>query len=372
MARIAKKVECSEDVLEKLKRIVSSHTAEVRLVRRAKIVLGCIEEKRLIDISEELHEQVDVIIKWRNRFIAKGIAGLHDAPRSGKPIKYDAEWEKTVMQKLESPPPNGQASWDGPSLAATLNTSEDAVQRFLQKKGIQLKRLRTWCVSTDPEFVSKATDIVGLYLNPPENAIVISVDEKPSIQALSRTVGFVRLNNGKEVRAMKSTYERNGTCNLFAALSVATGKVNGKVTKTKTRRDFLEFMDDLLKDLQRPDVEEGQKPDVEEKKSDTKEYHVILDNLSTHKNCTEWLEAHPDVTFHFTPTGASWLNQVEIWFNIMTRKVLRGASFGGTESLTDALMCYIKGYNESSKPFEWKKRDVRGSQIRDTLSNLRG
>jgi transposase len=326
-------------------------------MRRAKIVLGCIDGKRVIDIAAELGEQIDVVIKWRDRFIANGIAGLKDAPRSGKPITYGDEWKNTVLEKLNEKPPYGLARWDGPTLAKELNTSEDAVQRFLQKQGIQLARMRTWCVSTDPEFAKKAADVVGLYLNPPANAIVISIDEKPSIQALSRTTGVVKTSDKKVVSAIKSTYQRNGTQNLFAALEVATGIIHGQTTSSKKRVDFLAFMDDLLLELP---------------KGDGIEYHAILDNQSIHKGCDEWLAAHPNVFFHFTPTSASWLNQVEIWFNIMTRKVLRGASFENTESLSDAIASYIEHYNSSAKPFVWKKREVVGSQIKNNLSNLRG
>jgi transposase len=357
MARKAKAVECDEKTYMKLQRIANSQSEEYRLVRRARMVLGCLEGKRIIDIAAELSEQEDVIINWRDRFMLKGIEGLHDAPRSGKPVTYGAAWQSEVLKKLDEKPPNNLARWDSPTLACVLGTSEDAVQRFLKKEGIQLARMRTWCISTDPEFAAKAADIVGLYLNPPENAIVVSVDEKPSIQALSRRTGVVKTSNGKIVSAVKSTYKRNGTQNLFAALEVATGVVHGKATKTKRRVDFLFFLDDLLKEL--PSRESVQ-------------YHVILDNYCIHKRCDEWLAANPNVTFHYTPTSASWLNQIEIWFNIMSRKILRGASFDSTSVLAQAIAGYIKAYNETAQPFIWKKREVKGSQIKDTLSNLRG
>jgi transposase len=243
MARKARITECDDNTHHKLMQIANSHSAEYRLMRRAKIVLGCIDGKRVIDIAAELGEQIDVVIKWRDRFIANGIAGLKDAPRSGKPITYGDEWKNTVLEKLNEKPPYGLARWDGPTLAKELNTSEDAVQRFLQKQGIQLARMRTWCVSTDPEFAKKAADVVGLYLNPPTNAIVISIDEKPSIQALSRTTGVVKTSDKKVVSAIKSTYQRNGTQNLFAALEVATGIIHGQATSSKKRVDFLAFMD---------------------------------------------------------------------------------------------------------------------------------
>ena len=357
MGRRAKIVECDERIRRELERVSNSHSSEIRLVRRARIVLECIEGKQIKDIAAELGEQQDVIIKWRDRFKDNGIAGLYDAKRSGKPVIYGNEWKKAVLEKLDEKPPNNQARWDAPTLAAELRTSEDAVQRFLKKEGIQLTRIRTWCISTDPEFTAKAADIVGLYLNPPENAIVISVDEKPSIQALSRTTGVIKTSNGKVVSAIKSTYKRNGTRNLFAALEIATGIVHGHTTQTKKRVDFIAFMDDLINELPT---------------SKTTELHVILDNYCIHKRCDEWLKAHPNVFFHFTPTSASWLNQVEIWFNIMSRKVLRGASFDSVRALSEAILGYIDSYNETAKPFVWKKREVSGSQIKNKLSNLCG
>lgn len=357
MARRAKIIECDEQTRKELERISKSQRSELRLVRRANMVLGCLDGKRIVDIAQELNEQEDVIIKWRGRFVEKGLSGIYDMPRPGKPVTYGLEWQETVLKKLDEKPPGGLARWDGPTLAKELGTSEDAVQRFLKKEGIQLARMRTWCISTDPEFIAKAADIVGLYLNPPENAIVVSVDEKPSMQALSRRTGVIKTSNGKIVSAVKSTYKRNGTQNLFAALEVATGLIHGKATKTKKRVDFLSFMDDLLRELP---------------SGENIHYHVILDNYCIHKRCDEWLGINENVTFHFTPTSASWLNQIEIWFNIMTRKVLRGASFDSPSALSAAIMRYIEIYNESAEPFIWKKREVYGSQIKDTLSNLRG
>ena len=230
------------------------------------------------------------------------LPGLADAPRPGAPKVYSKDFRNRVLATLETPPPRGQATWDGPSVARVVQGSEHAVWRVLRKEGICLQRQRSWCVSTDKEFAAKAADIVGLYLNPPEKALVICVDEKPSIQALERATGYVESDNGKIVRGFKSTYKRHGTLNLFAALQVATGQVNTATTTLKRREEFLQFMDSI----------------VAESPSD-RELHVILDNYCTHKKCDEWLARHPNVHFHFTPTSASWLNQVEIWFGIMSR-----------------------------------------------------
>lgn len=208
-------------------------------------------------------------------------------------------------------------------------------------------------MSTDPEFIPKAADIVGLYLNPPENALVISIDEKPSIQALERSTGYVQTDSGKIVRGFKSTYKRHGTLNLFAALEVATGTVHTQTTRQKRRIEFLEFMDQVM-----AQVPQG------------KETHVILDNYCIHKKNDTWLSAHSNVFFHYTPTSASWLNQVEVWFGIMSRKALRGASFKNVDELRLAIEAFVAAYSQNAKPFVWRKREVKGSQLRDTIVNL--
>ena len=180
------------------------------------------------------------------------------------------------------------------------------------------------------------------------------MDEKPSIQALERASGFVFTSSGKLVRGLKSTYKRHGTINLFAALNVATGTIRSKITTTKKRPDFQAFLDEVVADVPAD-----------------REVHVILDNHCTHKKNDDWLAAHPNVHFHFTPTSASWLNQVEIWFGIMTRKTSRGASFDSIDQLTQAINDFIAAYNDKAAPFVWRKREVKGSQLRNTVVNLR-
>lgn len=327
---------------------------EARLVERARIVLGCLEGKLVGTIARSLNVRPNTVIDWRRRFETEGIAGLRDRPRSGKPPRYTADFRNQVLSALEKPPPRGQATWDGPALAKHLKTSVHAVWRLLRKEGICLARQRSWCVSTDPEFAVKAADIVGLYLNPPENALVLSVDEKPSIQALERKTGYVETDNGKIVRGFKSTYKRHGTLNLFAALEVATGAVHTQTTGKKRRVEFLEFMDRVIADL-----------------PPEKEIHVILDNYCIHKKNDAWLVLHPNVFFHFTPTSASWLNQVEIWFGILGRKALRGGSFQNVEQLRHAIEDFVAAYGPTAKPFTWRKREVKGSQLRNTIVNLR-
>ena len=353
MAQVAVALSCTAEVMAELERLSRSRSGEVRMAERARIVLACLSGRRNDEVASEVGVRPNTVGVWRRRFAERGIAGLHDEPRPGKPAKYGVELRTRLLAQLELPPPAGMATWDGGSLATALGVSDDAVWRVLRNEGIQLQRHRSWCVSTDPEFAAKAADVIGLYLNPPQNAFVLSVDEKPSIQALEHARGYVQTSSGKIVQGMKSTYKRHGTVNLFSALEVATGVIRGKTTQTKKRADFQAFMDELVAD---------QPVD--------RQIHVILDNLNMYKKNEDWLAKHPNVTFHFTPTSASWLNQVEIWFGIFQRKTLNNASFRSIEQLTKAIHDFTAAYNENAAPFVWRKRDVRGSQLRNTIVNL--
>jgi transposase len=328
------------------------------MVERARIILDCLEGKRVQQIARDCGTRPNTVIKWRQRFVQGGLAGLRDAPRPGAKPVYGADFRNQVLAVLETSPPAGQACWDGPAVAAKLDGSVHAVWRVLRQEGICLQRQRSWCVSTDKEFAAKAANIVGLYLNPPENALVISVDEKPSIQALERATGYVETDNSKIVRGCKSTYKRHGTLNLFAALQVATGLIQTSTTTLKRREEFLQFMDQIVAETPVDACPNG------------RQLHVVLDNYCTHKKCDAWLARHPNVHFHFTPTSTSWLNQVEIWFGIMSRKALRGASFKSVTELRQAIEAFIAAYNPKAKPFKWRKREVTGSQLCKTIFNL--
>ena len=236
------------------------------------------------------------------------LAGLADAPRSGKPKTYDAaatgaSWRCSTGRRPQAAPAGRR-----PCSASELgDVSDQHIWRFLRAQRIDLAGRRSWCLSTDPEFVAKAADIVGLYLDPPDNALVLAVDEKPAIQALERAQGYLKLPNGRALTGFAHEYGRRGTTTLFAALDVATGQIRAKHTKRRRRAEFLDFMNEVVAD----------DPD--------REIHVILDNLSTHKPKRDaWLARHKNVHFHFTPTHASWLNQVEIWFSILARSTLCG------------------------------------------------
>lgn len=353
MPRLAPRIICTKEEVKLLNQHVSARKTEQQIVFRARVILKCNDGLPNNKIAKELGTTALTVKKWRERFLENRLSGLEDALRSGKPKTYTEEDRNKILKLLEDTPPKGQSSWDGNSIGKHLGFSHDYVWRVLRKEGIQLQRMRTWCVSTDPEFSAKAADVVGLYLNPLERALVLSIDEKPSIQALERKRGYVETSSKKIVQGLKSTYKRNGTINLFVALNVATGMVKTKTTSTKKREDFQAFLEDVLRDVP---------PD--------QQVHVILDNYSTHKKNEGWLKKYPNVHFHFTPTSASWLNQVEIWFGILTRKALRNASFSSTQDLVEAIQDFTDVYHQNARPFVWKKREVKGSQLRNTITNL--
>ena len=356
MPRHAKKIILTTEEANTLKTISSSRSAEYRQVERARIILACAAGKQNKEVAKEIGVTLPTVSKWRKRFSQEGLPGLRDAERPGKPVVYGPEFRDRLFALMDEDPPEGMARWDCPSLAAELGGSTHAVWRLLRKEGIYLHRSRSWCISTDPEFSSKAADIVGLYLNPPINALVLSVDEKPSIQAIERERGLIETRDKKVYQGYKSTYKRHGTLNLFAALEVATGYVHAETTTQKKREDFQAFLRSVISEL-----------------PDDKAIHVILDNYCTHKKNDEWLEENFQnrVTFHFTPTSASWLNQVEIWFGILSRKTLNGASFPTKDSLASAIKAFTDRHNENPTPFKWRKREVRGSQLRNTIKNFR-
>ncbi len=351
MPRKAIEIILTAEQQAQLEKMTRSHRAERRMVERARIILACAEGKQNQEIAVELETSAPRIGKWRRRFAEQGLAGLEDTQRPGKPKTYGKAFRDQLLAKLDTTPPEGLARWDCPTLAEELKASQHAVWRALKKEGIYLHRARSWCISTDPEFTEKSANIIGLYLNPPLNALVISVDEKPSIQALERPTGFVETRDQKIVSAYKSTYKRHGTLNLFAALDVATGYIRAQ---TKKREDFQAFMDHVMEDVPAE-----------------KDVHVILDNYCTHKKNDDWLNKYNGrVQFHFTPTSASWLNQIEIWFGILSRKTLKGASFNNVTELRKAIEAFIVRHNQKAQPFKWRRREVKGSQIKNTITNL--
>jgi transposase len=317
-------------------------TTPQRDVRRARIILLAAEGASTRSISRMVGVEEAVVSTWRNRFADEGLEGLKDRKRSGKPKTYTAETDKRILAVLDEPVPEGYARWTAPLIAERLgDVHEQRIWRVLRKHKIDLAGRKSWCESTDPEFVAKAADVVGLYMAPPENAMVICVDEKPSIQALERAQGYLRLSDGRTLTGRSHDYKRNGTSTLFAAFEVTTGKVTAAHKTRRRRVEFLGFMNDLV----------AAYPD--------KRLHVVLDNLSTHKPKNDrWLKRHPNVRFHFTPTRASWLNQVEIWFSILEGQSLAGASFTSVKQLREHIDAFIENYNLSAKPFVWTKTNV--------------
>jgi len=353
MPRTAPHIAISPEDKRTLRNKTKSRTLPKQTVDRATMILESAAGKPITQIAQELSTYPNKVIYWRQRYVANGLAGLQDQPRSGRPPKYGERFRTDLFKVLGKPPPQGVALWDGPALAEALEVPVDAVWKVLRKEGINLQRHRSWCISTDANFASKAADIVGLYLAPPVNAIVLCVDEQPSIQALERKTGYIKTESSKVIRAYQSTSTRHGTLNLFAALDVSTGTIQGKVTQEKKRTDFHAFLDDIVEEY-----------------SPDQELHVVVDNYGTHKKNDEWLARHNNVHFHCTPTSASWLNQVEIWFGIFSRKALRGASFASPQQLRQRIEDFIERDNPTAKPFRWRKREVKGSQLKDNIANL--
>jgi len=328
-------------------------TTQQRQLLRIRIVLEAAEGTSTREIARELDTTPTTVSLWRGRFAREGLDGLEDLPRSGAPPIYGEATDKRIRAVLDEPPPAGFARWNGPLIAEALGDVDvQYVWRSLRKQRIDLGGRKSWCESNDPEFASKAADVVGLYMAPPENAVVLCVDEKPSIQSLERAQGYLKLPNGRTLTGHSHDYKRNGTTTLFAAFEVATGKVKAAHKKRRRRKEFLDFMNDVVAAYPKTRLE------------------VVLDNLNTHKKNEGWLARHPLVTFHYTPTRASWLNQVEGWFSILQGQSLTGASFTSVEQLKEHIDAFIDSYNERAEPFVWTKskvhqRRVKGRRLSD-------
>jgi transposase len=354
MSRHAAEVVLSLEEENTLKQWLRSGTTEQRLAERAQIILLAGQGRPSVEIADALQTRPARVSKWRRRFARKRLAGLEDEARPGKPVRYGRGSEKRILAQLDQSPPPGQATWTGGLVARALgDVSRHKVWRVLRQHGISLQRRRSWCISTDPAFARKAADIVGLYLDPPKNALVLAVDEKPSIQALERAQGWIRLPNGKALTGFSHCYTRHGTTTLFAALNVATGQVKTGHYSRRRRREFLDFMNEVVA------AHPGQ------------EIHAILDNLNTHKPRQDrWLSRHPNVHFHYTPTYASWLSQAECWFSILSRQALRGASFTSPQQLREAIDRFVNEYNQTASPFEWRKAVVHPSAPKRYYADL--
>jgi transposase len=331
-----------------LEGLARSTKTEHRLRQRARIVLLAAGGMASRAIGREVRCTTGTASKWRVRYAARRRAGLDETGDRGAEPKYTSQTDNRILALLDQPPPKGYGRWSGPLLAAGLGDVDvQYIWRFLRAQKIDLAGRKSWCESNDPQFAAKAADVVGLYMAPPENAVVICVDEKPSIQALERTQGYLKFPNGRALTGQSHDYKRNGTSTLFAAFEVATGKV---ITSHKTRRrrvEFLDFMNDIVTAHQDSAI------------------HVVLDNLNTHKPKNDrWLKRHPNVRFHFTPTRASWLNQVEIWFSILQGQSLSDASFKSVKQLRQHIDDFVEAYNADAKPFVWTKSEVHQKRLK--------
>ena len=337
-------------LLEALSRSTKS---EARMRLRAGIVLLAAHGTATREIGRRLGCTTGTASKWRVRYARDRLAGLDETGARGAAPKYGPADQKRILALLDQPPPAGYSNWTAPLLARTLgDVHEQYIWRFLRAQKIDLSGRKSWCESNDPEFVAKAAEIVGLYMAPPENAIVLSIDEKPSIQALERAQGYLKLPNGRAMIGQSHDYKRHGTATLFAALDVATGKVVGRHYKRRRRIDFLDFMNTVVAGY----------PD--------RHIHVILDNLSTHKPKRDlWLARHPNVHLHYTPTHTSWLNQIEIWFSILSGKSLNGASFQSVDQLKRHIESFFADYNQAARPFAWTKSKVHQKRLKPCFAD---
>jgi transposase len=354
MAYKATEIRLDPETRATLEGWVRAKKTEQRIVRRARIVLLAADGMASRAIAREVGVMTGIVSIWRKRFAASGIAGLVDKPRPGAKRVYTDATDKRILAKLDEPVPVGRARWDGKLVAEALSDVDiNYVRRFLRTQKIDLAGRKSWCESKDPEFAAKAANVVGLYMSPPENAIVLCIDEKPSIQALERAQGYLKLPNGRALTGHSHDYKRNGTTTMFAAYEVATGKVMTRHEKRRRRKEFLAFMDEVVAAHPKARLE------------------VILDNLNTHKKNEEWLAHHPLVTFHYTPTRASWLNQVECWFSILQGQALTGASFKSVDELKAHLDAYVSDYNKTAEPFVWTKSEVHQRRVKGRrLSDL--
>ena len=338
MARIGQPIHLSSEEKQELLTMGRSHKLEKRYVERAMIILHSSEGKSLDQIIELTGKSRPVVNKWRSRFREHRLAGLKDAPRSGKPKTITPEQKALVIEKACTKPEGGYTNWSQGRIAKEVGISQSRVCQILKKADLKPHKIDYWCgKSRDPEFEQKMVNIIGLYMNPPENAIVICVDEKTQIQALDRTQPELPLRSGNPKR-QTVTYKRNGTVPLIAALAVHTGEVTAKTIKSNNAENFLKFLKNL------------------DRKYRNKKIHVIADNLSIHKHkdVKQWLDGKRKVKLHFTPTYSSWLNQVGIWSNILTKDVIKGGIWQSSKQLADQLMEYVKTYNETrAKPFQW-------------------
>jgi transposase len=334
---------------------ISRHRSTPRgIVLRINIVLGAGEGVANHVLARRLSTSLPTVLMWRKRYESDGIDGvLEDRPRSGRPKQISAKKEAAIVEATIRTTPKDATHWSLRTMAISQKVSPATVQRIWKKHKLQPHRVESFKFSSDPEFAPKVREIVGLYMNPPDKAIVLSVDEKSQIQALDRTQPILPLRPGLPERQTHD-YERHGTTTLFAALDVLEGRVIGECHPRHRHQEFLRFLDR-----------------IEESIDPVLEIHLILDNYGTHKHpeVKKWLAERPRYHLHFTPTGSSWLNQVERWFADITRKRIRRGTFRSVRELIKTIQDYIRTYNQNPRPFHWV---ARASQIIRKVSKYKG
>jgi transposase len=320
-------------------RIVRRRRTAVSIARRAQMLVLAASGLSNRQIALELEVNAHVVGRVRKEYGRQGLAVLEDRPRSGRPrSSRDEQSIKKVVETVCQAPTKGLSRWSARTLAKQLNIPSATVNRILRENQLQPHRLRTFTFSPDPQFGEKLLEVVALYMKPPDNAVVLCVDEKTGIQALDRTQPMLPLRAAKP-RSWTNEYVRHGTRTLLASLDIASGRVIAHVRKRRTSKDFLAFLDSVVKEY----------PD--------QRLYVVLDNLNTHTNeaARKWLEAHRLVSFHYTPTHASWVNLIECFFSILTRQGLQQAVHQSAKELEQFLKTFIEVYNERCGPFEWTK-----------------
>lgn len=328
-----------EEERERLESWARRRKTEQGLAQRARIVLACAEGRFNSEVAASLAVTNQTVGKWRRRFIEKGLEGLLDEPRPGAPRSIgDTAVEEVITRTLESQPRDA-THWSTRSMAEATGMSQSSIVRIWHAFGLQPHRVETFKLSTDPQFIEKVRDIVGLYLNPPDRSLVLCVDEKAQIQALDRSQPMLPLRPG-QVERRTHDYVRHGTTSLFAALDAASGEVIGELHRRHRTIEFRKFLDTIEANV-------PSKLDI----------HLVMDNYGTHKTATirRWLAKRPHFHVHFTPKGASWINLVERWFGLLTQKQIRRGSHRSTRQLEDAIRQYLRVYNLHPKPFVWTK-----------------
>ncbi|MBY0396910.1 MAG: IS630 family transposase [Thermoleophilia bacterium] len=338
MGRAAVAVELSTEEQAELSRLLRTPSTPQQIALRARIVQRAAEGATNTEIARELGTSLPTVALWRRGFAEQGIAGLSDRPRSGRPRTIDEAAVKRVIAKTLERPPEGESHWSVRALAREVGLAPSTVARIWREHRLKPHQARTFKYSTDPELEAKVIDIVGLYLDPPEGALVLCVDEKTQIQALDRTQPIPPLRPGLP-EGRTHDHRRNGTTSLYAALEVATGRVLTECHPRHRAEEFLAFCRRIVRE--RP----------------TGELHIVLDSSSTHSTpeVKRWLARHRRVHFHFTPKGASWMNMVESWFSILTRRSVRRGSFASVAELVAAIERFVLAYSERAQPFVWTR-----------------